>query len=133
MNTRKKVLVLNTHEDFLIVLQQLLEEEGFDTTATWDVREAIALLSSRHFDALLIDEHPPEINSAQLLKWASSHSPRVACIVLACDSRYPFQAQHLCSLGARAVVPKWKHKRIIAAIRENTSSEVVVDRCAASA
>jgi CheY-like chemotaxis protein len=133
MNTRKKVLILNTHADFLIVLQQILEDEGFETTATWDVREALALLSSQHFDAVLVDEHPPEIKPAELLKWLRAHAPRVECIVLESDSRHPFQAQYLCSLGARAVVPKWKHKRIVEAVRQNTAARLTGGQCLASA
>ncbi len=63
MSTRKKVLVLNTHAEFLIALQRVLEEEGFDTTTTWDTQEVLALLVSREFDVVLLGEHPPEMNS----------------------------------------------------------------------
>ncbi len=123
MNPRKQVLALGTHAEFLIALEQVLEEEGFDTTTTWDAREALALLGSRNFDVLLVSDHPPEVNPAEFLTRLQSEQPHIPCIiVLGSDARFPFEAQYLCSLGAKAVVPKWKHRRIIDAIRQCTST-----------
>lgn len=123
MNTRTQILVLGTHAEFLMALEQVLEEEGFDTTTTWDAREALALLAGRHFDVLLVSDHPPEIKPAEFLKRLRSEQPHIPCvIVLASDASFPFEAQYLCSLGAQAVVPKWRHKRIVEGIRQSTAT-----------
>ncbi len=133
MNPRRQVLALGTHAEFLMDLEHVLEKEGFDTTTTWDAREALALLVSRHFDVLLVSDHPPEVKAAEFLKRLRSEQ-RIPCIlVLAADARFPFEAQYLCSLGAQAVVPKWKPKRIVEAIRQSTASRVTGEQSRASA
>jgi DNA-binding NtrC family response regulator len=82
-----------------------LEEEGFDTTTTWDLCEAIALLGSRQFSVLLVGEHPPEVKCEEILKRFQSRRS-IPCIVLQAAMRHPFEAQHLSFLGAYAVIPK---------------------------
>ncbi len=118
---KTRVLVLNNDPEMLIALEHILEGEGFDTTTTWDAREAFALLNSRHFDVLLVGEHPPEVKSSDLLKRLPANQRRLVFIVLASDARHPFEAEYLCALGAHAVIPKWKHKRIVDTVRQSTS------------
>ncbi len=119
-STRKKVLVLSSDPDFLISLEHVLEGEGFDTTTTWDAREAFSLVADRHFDAVLVGEHPPEVKSIELLKGMQANRRRMVFIVLASDARHPFEAEYLCALGAHAVIPRWKQKRIVDTVRQST-------------
>jgi CheY-like chemotaxis protein len=67
-SSKQNILVLDSDPQFLIALERLLEEERFSTITTWDVRQAIALLGTAHFDLLLVGDHPPEVKSAELLK-----------------------------------------------------------------
>lgn len=109
---KQNILVLDCDPEFLIVLEHVLEEEGFNTTTTWDAREALVLLASARFDALLVGEHPPEVKSAEFLKRLQAQPKSIPCIVLQSAAGYPFEAQYLCALGAHAVIPKWKHEAI---------------------
>ena len=133
MSSRKKILVLDSDSELLIALEQVLEEEGFNTTTTWDAREAVALLASARFDALLVGEHPPEVKSAELLKRLQAQRSGIPCIVMQSAALHPFEAQYLCALGAYAVVPKWKHKAIVEQIRQmlrrwhGAASDVMAD------
>jgi CheY-like chemotaxis protein len=116
---RINILVLDSDPEFLIPLQHLLQGEGFDTTVTWDVGEAVALLESSKFDLLLVGEHPPEVKSAEvLMRLRAMPAPASPCIILQADERHPFESQYLCWFGADAVLPKWKHTAIMEHVRK---------------
>jgi DNA-binding response OmpR family regulator len=119
---RKKVLVLDYDERVLIDLEQVLEDEGFATTTTWDLQEALDLLAQRDFDLLLVGDHPPEVRCAEFLKALRTRQISASCIVLQTAARYPFEGQYLCWLGAYAVMPKWNYRDIVATIRECLST-----------
>jgi DNA-binding response OmpR family regulator len=133
---RKKILVLDHDERVLIDLERCLEDEGFETTTTWDLQEALDLLANRDFDLLLLGDHPPEVRCAELLKTFRSRQISPSCIVLQTAARYPFENQYLCWLGAQAVMPKWQYRDIVAKIQErlsgtNVVGEIVARRAAA--
>jgi DNA-binding response OmpR family regulator len=115
---RKKILILDRDEQVLIDLEQVLENAGFETTTTWDMEEALNLLSGRDFDLLLLGDHPPEVSGAELLKGLRSRGSSAPCIVLRCAPRFPFEDLYLCRLGAYAVVSKSKDCDLVATIRE---------------
>jgi ActR/RegA family two-component response regulator len=56
MDRPKRVLVLDFDHDLLITLERVLEDAGFRTTTTWDVKEGVALLQSGF--RLLCDRRP---------------------------------------------------------------------------
>ena len=119
---RKKILILDHDERVLIDLERILEDEGFETTTTWDLREASDLLAQRDFDLLLLGEHPPEVRCAEFLKTLRSRQISPAYIVMGTAARHPFEGRYLCWLGAYAVMPKWKYSDIVAKIREHLST-----------
>ena len=95
-----------------------MEDEGFETTTTWDVQETLNLLDRRDFALLLLGDHPPEVGSAEFLTAFRSRQISPSCIVLQAAAHYPFEGQYLCWLGAYAVMSKWKCRDIVAKIRE---------------
>jgi len=113
---RRKVLIVDCDADYLISLERYFEEGGFDTTTTWDACEAIALLASRQFNALLVGEHPPEAKSEEILRGLRRSVP---CIVLQAAVRHPFEAQYLSFLGAYAVVPKQNIKDVMETVHQS--------------
>jgi len=115
---RKKVLILDSDAEFLISLEQLLEDEGFEVVTTWSSCDIPALLAASQFDLLLLGDHPPEVQGAQILKQLRSAGLAVPCIVLLSGPRHPFEAQYLSFLGACAVVSKWNHKDVAGTIRD---------------
>ena len=80
--TRKKLLVLDTDADRLLVLQQMLEDAGYDTAITWDVQNAKELLASDGFDLVLIGEHPPEIDCSDIVEAVWSKMPAIPCVIM---------------------------------------------------
>ena len=79
---RKKILIVDSDANRLIVLEQMLEDAGYDTTTTWHVRRAKALLASDDFSLVLLGEHPPEISRADILETIWSKAPAIPCIVM---------------------------------------------------
>ncbi len=82
------VLVVDSDETTLIDLQRVLEDAGFDTTVTWDIFEGKQLLSTSHFDLLLICDHlissvPPGLVRREFEETATDR----ACMVVMTDQR----------------------------------------------
>lgn len=105
---QKKILVLDTDADRLVVLEQMLEDAGYDTTTTWDVRSAKELLASDGFNLVLIGEHPPEIDCSEIVDTLWSKVPAIPCVIMrsarswfALEDRYPgaHSAVSTCTLG----------------------------------
>ncbi len=112
---RKRILLVDLDELVLIQLQKVLEDAGFDTTTTWELREARELLRSCPFDMLLVGDHPPEIPAGDLLKQVRDTHSGIQCMVL--QSAAPAAHDYFRSLGALAVVAKHRHHEIVQLIK----------------
>lgn len=121
--SRRRALIVDTDETVLISVERLLEEEGIDTTTTWDMREALAMLRSKRYDVLLLAEHPPEISCGHILRQLRESGDRTPTIVMQSAPRYPFETVYLQSLDTYAVVPKGDGNAIANAVRRCTSDE----------
>jgi CheY-like chemotaxis protein len=114
---RKRVLIVDVDPALLGVVERLLETEGWDTTTTWDMNEAIASLRSRRFDLVIAGHHPPDIKAEEILKQLQTKPPPASCIVTVAAVGYPFEAQYLRFLGAKAIVSKWNQHELVEAVR----------------
>jgi DNA-binding NtrC family response regulator len=99
MADKKRILLLHHDEDSLITLQWILENQGFDTTATWDQAEAAGLLKSSDFDIVVLHEHALKDTPDTLLKDVHAKKPPVR-VVIPADSR--FSAEHIAALAQSA-------------------------------
>jgi len=102
MADKKRILLLHHDEDSLITLQWILENQGFDTTATWDQAEAAGLLKSSQFDIVVLHEHALHDNPDVLFKDANLEGvkrPPVR-VVIPADSR--LSAEHIAALAQSA-------------------------------
>ena len=61
--TKANVLIVDNDDRILWQFQELLENAGFNTEATWSGREALALLGTGEFDTLLVDDYFPDLHS----------------------------------------------------------------------
>jgi DNA-binding NarL/FixJ family response regulator len=113
MNTRcKRILVLHANEQVLMNLERLLEENGFDTTTTWDMRDALHRLGQSHYDLLVIGEHPPAVDTAAILRQLHGKGLETPTVVLL-PELYPFEPEYFYSLGASEVIADWQYKDVI--------------------
>ena len=125
---RKTALIVDTDEAVLISLQELLEGDGVDTTTTWDTGEALALLRAKHYDVVLVAEHPPEISCEQFLRKLRGRGDRTPTLVLQSAPRHPFETRYLESLDTYAVLPKCNRKAIAEAVRRCTTGFMQLDQ-----
>ena len=102
-----RILVLDIDDETLIALQQILEDEGFDTTTTWNVSEARQLLHDNYFDFLIVRHHPPDVDAVTILREVQGQNCCGAYVVLAASapSRVEYQSiletvkNHLASIS----------------------------------
>lgn len=107
-NERKHILIADSDELALIKLEQMLEDDGFETTTAWTTTETVNLIKSGKFDLLLIADHPPELNCELVLKTIRSEGGKTPLLVLENKPRHPFSEGFLINLGARQIVHKWQ-------------------------
>jgi DNA-binding NtrC family response regulator len=112
---RHKILIVDHDERLLIDLERVLQEEGFDTTTTWDPREAVTLLKFQKFELLLVGDHP---QFAPVRTEYCSRLKNTPWIVLQSAPVHPFAAPYSRWLGACSVVPKWNSDELILGIQE---------------
>ena len=105
MNKRWRTLILDTDPDTLIMLQQVLEEADIDASVTWDTTQACQLIETTPFDLVLIGDHPPELNAAEILDDLRLRGtcPRVLILKSIFSEN---DAEYFCQHGAIGVVPK---------------------------
>ena len=97
MADKKRVLLLHHDEESLITLQWILENQGFDTTATWDQAEAAGLLKSSDFDIVVLHEHALKDRADVLFQDVKRPPTRV---VIPADSH--LSAEHIAALAQSA-------------------------------
>jgi len=113
---RKKVLVADCHEEVLIILEKLLEDAGFDTTAVWTAREVLNLVESETFDIVLVNEYLPDAECEELLKKLQCKGTQVPFIVMQPSAPEIIDAEILRGLGAREIVCKRAYQQVVQAV-----------------
>jgi CheY-like chemotaxis protein len=68
MNTKKNILVVDDSETNLVLIEAILEDEGFLVKKAFSVKEATELLSDYIPDLILLDLLMPNENGFDLLK-----------------------------------------------------------------
>ncbi len=113
---RKTILIVDDDEQVLIELEQLLENQGYNTTTAWSGREGLELLRSRPFDFVLLDGDLPDLSSEELIRQARECS-KSYCIVLQPQTRFrPERA-------TENAVCKREHNAILSKLRECLSGQ----------
>jgi DNA-binding NtrC family response regulator len=102
---RGKVLIVDIDERVLIALEQLLEDAGIGTATTWSAKQALELLRSEDFDAVLAGDHLAELTCEQLMREAQQRGLGASILVMA-GKKTSSSAAYFGSLGAAATVRK---------------------------
>ncbi len=103
---RRTVLVVEDDRATQEALVELLDDEGFTTTAFDRGTPALAAIDQRHFDLLLIDQWLPDMNGIQICERAHERYGNTAAVFLVtADDRHERHISAL-ALGADDVVLK---------------------------
>jgi DNA-binding NtrC family response regulator len=103
-NQPHRVLIIDSDADTLIALQHVFEERGIDTEITWDGSEACTLLGTRRFDLVIIGDHPPEVDAAEILQDFSYRGTCPPALIMR-GTVTGKAHEHFRRLGAIGVVP----------------------------
>jgi two-component system KDP operon response regulator KdpE len=103
---RKRILVIDDDEQVLISLQCLLENEGYETTVAWSGQEGLALLRSKGFDLVLLDDYLRDIEHEEIFNEIRGMGTQTL-VILTESSLTPETRRYFLDMGAQAIVGKW--------------------------
>lgn len=114
---RKRVLIVDGHEEVLISLEKLLEDNGYCTTTSWTATDALRFLRSWDYDMILVSEYLPDGTFEDLLRAARKRNADTQCIVMQGNAKGMRSDDRFKILGASAVVCKYEQHSILDTLR----------------
>ncbi len=114
----KRILIVDCHEEILIVLERLLEDAGFDTTTVWTAKEALRLADSCAFDLVLVNEYLPDADCEDVLRGLQKRCGQIPCIVMQPSAPEMVDFTRFEALGAKDIVCKHCFRQIVELVRE---------------
>jgi CheY-like chemotaxis protein len=102
---RKRILVIDDDESVLISLECLLENEGYEATTAWSGQEGLALLRSKKFDLVLLDDYLRDIEHEEIFNEIRGMEIQ-PLVILTESALMPEAKTYFIDLGATAVVGK---------------------------
>jgi DNA-binding NtrC family response regulator len=126
--TPSRVLIIDPHEDVLIVLEKLLEDAGFATQTAWCGAEALTQIRRKRFDVVLVSDYLPDCGCETIVKELDRKSRRACCFVM--QPCAPSMAEdRFLHLGASGVVCKHDlaaiKRMVMETVRERTKSRIL--------
>jgi len=130
MESGKKVNVLIVDNDDRVLweFQELLENAGFNTQATWSGREALALLKSGDFDTLLVDDYLPDLHSHDFLERVGRMSRQPMIVVMHSAPPTSEELQLYKSLGISEYVDKRNPAKVCEAVSSRSRERKPVSK-----
>ena len=77
MSEKSHILVLDDEKNYLLVLQTLLEDEGYTVTAISDPETALAFLSESEVDVVVTDMKMPKVTGRAVYSGADHDGLRL--------------------------------------------------------
>ena len=118
---RPRVLVVDDDESVLTLLNQLLEEAGYETTTAWGGREAVQILRQSAFDLVLLDDYLPDLTSEEVLRQLQRLTDSTLAIVMQSGALPDELAARYARLGVRFFTDKHEPERIVELVRDSLS------------
>jgi len=76
------ILVVDDEKNYLVVLEALLEDEGYEVLAASSGQAALEIIRSRHVDTVLTDIKMPGMSGIELLEEVKSFDPDLPVILM---------------------------------------------------
>lgn len=80
--SKNKILVCDDDETLCYLLKEQLLEEGFSVDTVYDGSQAIEIVKTKNYDALLLDLNMRDIQGEEVLKFVSEYNSSTQIIVL---------------------------------------------------
>jgi DNA-binding response OmpR family regulator len=117
MNNRVRVLIADCHEDSLMGIEHLLENEGFDTTTAWTGKDAFRILDGYAFDLIILNEYLPDGNAETLLRAVRRRGVGTPCLIMQPSAPPMLDAACFRGLGVVDVVCKHSFGDLVGRVR----------------
>ena len=82
MSEKSHILVLDDEKNYLLVLQTLLEDEGYTVTAISDPETALAFLSESEVDVVVTDMKMPRVTGREVLQRVKKSWPYIPVLIM---------------------------------------------------
>ena len=76
------ILIVDDEENIRSLLQEKLEDSGYQVTAADDGKSALKLLKDQQFDLLLTDIIMPDTDGLELIRYVKEHFPDLKIIAM---------------------------------------------------
>jgi CheY-like chemotaxis protein len=119
---QQKILIVDSDERVLRVMDGFLANAGFDTRTTSDGRVALDLLQSQECDLVLVADHLADFSLDGFLRELQRFPARPLVIVMESNPPRSWDAGPYRSLGASKSVNKWRPCEVLGAASEVLSS-----------
>jgi len=113
---KKRVLLIDGHEDVLISLERLLENEGYDTVTAWSAKDAFAALDAASFDLILVNEYLPDVDAEDVLRELTQRRIPTPCFVMQPSAPQIMECRKFRMLGAVDVVCKRANSNLLTSV-----------------
>jgi len=119
-NRMPTVLFVDDEEDICQSLARALREFGYETTATTDPHEALALAEGTDFDLAVIDLVMPSMEGIDLVKRLLRVDPRLRCLILTA-----YGAVESCNRAYQAGIVRYLQKPVSVKILHQIFNELL--------
>lgn len=82
MKEKTHILIVDDEKNYLLVLQTLLEDEGYAVTAINDPETALAFLSESEVDVVITDMKMPRLSGQELLQRIKKSWPHIPVLIM---------------------------------------------------
>ena len=82
MSEKSHILIIDDEKNYLLILQTLLEEEGYTVTAISDPETALAFLEESEVDVIVTDMKMPKISGRDVLEQVKKSWPHIPVLIM---------------------------------------------------
>ena len=82
MSEKAHILIIDDEKNYLLVLQTLLEDEGYTVTAISDPETALAFLDESEVDVVVTDMKMPKVTGRQVLERVKKSWPYIPVLIM---------------------------------------------------
>jgi len=100
VEVKRRLLIVDDEVDLVEVLQEIMEQRGFETVGAYDGEEALEIIKTKgNFDVLLTDLNMPKMNGIELIKQCADVDPFMVPVLI---TGYADTRAAIAALKARA-------------------------------
>jgi DNA-binding response OmpR family regulator len=113
----KKILVVDDEAALRSIVCAELQEIGYDVSTAEDGDEAIAMLQSRNFDLILLDNQMQRVNGAEVLKFVRDGRRDAKVIMVTGSTEIPIEVDAATRAPDETIIKPFGIAELVEAIK----------------